>query len=92
VLREAIASRRKVRTVYEDAAGRGTERVVWPLGLWFWAARWTVGAWCELRGDFRNFPPDRVADAETLDAPFELDEAHDLDAFHTAMVAQGMPD
>jgi predicted DNA-binding transcriptional regulator YafY len=31
---------------------------------------WTLGAWCELRGDFRTFRPDRTAALEVLDERF----------------------
>src|SRR5436190_11772630 len=48
-LREAIGDRRKLRLVYMDGGAQSTERVVRPLGLFFWGARWTLGAWCELR-------------------------------------------
>jgi biotin operon repressor len=38
--------------------GRASDRVVRPLGLWFWGKVWTLVAWCELA---RRFPdvPDR---------------------------------
>lgn len=91
VLRESIATRRKVRLVYEDAGGGATERVVWPIGLWFWGARWTVGAWCELREDFRNFRPDRVVEAVALDSRFELEEGRDLAAFEAVMRGHDVP-
>jgi predicted DNA-binding transcriptional regulator YafY len=35
-----------------------TQRAVWPLSLAYWGASWMLGAWCELRGDFRNFRPE----------------------------------
>src|SRR5262249_44370782 len=54
-LREAIAERRKIRLAYLDAGARSSHRVVRPLGLFFWGARWTLGAWCELRIGFRSF-------------------------------------
>ncbi len=36
-------------------------REVEPLCLAFWGGVWTLGAWCRLRNDFRNFRPDRIA-------------------------------
>ncbi|MCE5234380.1 MAG: YafY family protein [Mizugakiibacter sp.] len=60
-LHEAIAQRRVLRLDYRDEAGQASEREVEPLCLAFWGGAWTLGAWCRLRRDFRNFRPDRIA-------------------------------
>lgn len=91
VLREAIGTQQKVRLVYADAHGAETERLVWPLALYFWGNRWTVGAWCELRQGFRNFRPDRVVHAAAVDDRFEHVEGQDLASFAAAMKAEGVP-
>lgn len=49
---------------YCDEAGNGSDRVIRPLGLWFWGKVWTVVAWCELRNDFRMFRLDRISAME----------------------------
>jgi predicted DNA-binding transcriptional regulator YafY len=54
-LHRAIDARRVVSFAYCDRIGAQSERRVWPLALAYWGARFTVGAWCELRGDFRHF-------------------------------------
>lgn len=59
-LRGAINEQRKVVLHYEDADGQVTQRPVQPLGIFYWGNRWTVAAWCELRGDFRTFRLDRI--------------------------------
>jgi predicted DNA-binding transcriptional regulator YafY len=46
---------------YHDESGRASTRDVEPLCLAFWGGAWTLGAWCRLRNDFRNFRPDRIA-------------------------------
>ena len=51
---------------YADDGGAQTLRTVWPLGLFYWGTRWSLGAWCELRQDFRNFRLDRVGSLELL--------------------------
>jgi len=91
-LREAIACRRVVSLAYEDGKGQTSQRDVWPLGLYFWGTRWTLGAWCVLREDFRNFRPDRIASMTVTDQRFETDENIGLDAFLAAMKARGGPD
>lgn len=70
-LREAIAAHRKLRLAYTRADGAASERIVHPVGLVFWGETWTLGAWCELRGDFRSFRLDRIAALAPLDAHFD---------------------
>jgi predicted DNA-binding transcriptional regulator YafY len=41
-----------------------------PLGLYFWGEAWTLGAWCELRRDFRNFRLDRIGAVSVAEARF----------------------
>jgi predicted DNA-binding transcriptional regulator YafY len=69
-LREAIAAQRKIAFKYVDRAEQPSERCVHPLGLFYWGATWSVGAWCELRRDFRNFRLDRMRDFHLLDEKF----------------------
>lgn len=69
-LRKAIDRRLMVRMVYVREDGGRSERVVWPLGLMFWGTKWTLGAWCELRGEFRTFRLDRIQSLELLPSQF----------------------
>jgi len=65
-----MRSGRKMAIAYRDAEERDTERVIWPIAMGYLnSARLLVG-WCELRGDFRHFRLDRVADARYLDERF----------------------
>lgn len=66
---------------YKDDNGAQTERIVRPLGLWFWGSVWTLVSWCELRGDFRMFRLDRIAGARLLGAYVPVEE-QSLDAFY----------
>ncbi len=66
-LRAAMAERRKVRVTYLSLDEERSERVLWPLGLFFWGQVWTLGGWCELRGALRNFRLDRIERLEPLD-------------------------
>jgi len=68
--REALVARRKLRIAYAAKDGKGTERTVRPLGIFFWGRTWTLAAWCELRQDFRNFRLDRVSAPAMLDDTF----------------------
>jgi predicted DNA-binding transcriptional regulator YafY len=69
-LRTAIAGLRKVRFGYVDAVEARSERTVQPLGLFYWGAKWSLGAYCELRQGFRDFRIDRMADVVVLEERF----------------------
>ncbi len=80
-LRGAIDGRRKIRFDYVRADGLATNRVVWPLGLFFWGGGWSLGGWCELRRDFRNFRLDRMSAPDVLAEIFTPDEGRTLADF-----------
>ena len=63
IVRRAVREERKLEIVYADGEGTGTRRVIWPLALALFDGSRMVPAWCEVRGDFRNFRTDRIADA-----------------------------
>jgi len=69
-VRDAINEHRCLRLAYSDVQGQTTERIVWPLTLVYWGYSWALGAWCELRQDFRNFRIDRIEDAHGLPKKF----------------------
>jgi predicted DNA-binding transcriptional regulator YafY len=59
-IREAIRRERPVSIAYADAAGRTTERSIWPIALTYFDRARIIVAWCELRQDFRHFRADRT--------------------------------
>ena len=63
-LRGAIRRQRIVLLDYRDLAGRESRRRVRPLGLTAFDEVWLLTAWCDARGDFRNFRVDRVTAME----------------------------
>ena len=69
-LRVATESRHALRLVYVDLKEQQSERVVRPLGCFYWGAVWTLASWCESREGFRNFRVDRIAQVEVLDQRF----------------------
>ena len=70
MLRHAIAEHCFADLDYKDAGGQSTQRRVRPLGLYFWGDAWTLGAWCELRQNFRNFRLDRIGTVNVADARY----------------------
>lgn len=69
-LHQAIEARRVVELDYRREDGEASVRAVRPLCLAYWGQVWTLGAWCEMRADFRNFRLDRIAGFRPLDRSF----------------------
>ncbi|MTH96072.1 YafY family protein [Roseibium sp. RKSG952] len=88
-LEAAADSRKRLSLTYSDADANPSERVVRPLGLWFWGKVWTLVAWCELRGDFRMFRLDRMADLHDLGDTFRQERGKTLKDFYRLMEEQG---
>ena len=72
--REAVHAKRKLQLDYRDLSGQLSQRVVRPLGCFFWGKVWTLAAWCESRQAFRSFRIDRIEQAVILEDRFR-DEA-----------------
>lgn len=84
-LRKAIDERRKVLVRYRDKHDAPSERTLCPLGLYFWGSVWTLGSWCELRRDYRNFRLDRIESVEPDDETFTLESPITLEDFIAAV-------
>ena len=78
-LRAAINARRVIAFDYAREDGALSVRSVRPLGLFFWGRVWTLGAWCELRDDFRNFRLDRMERLHSLERGFDEVPGQSLD-------------
>ena len=72
-LRRAIRERRKVRIIYSDAERRQTARTVWPIAMAYYVDVTLLGAWCELRSDFRHFRVERITSSTISDDRFATD-------------------
>ncbi|HEY8328515.1 MAG TPA: YafY family protein [Rhodanobacter sp.] len=80
-LHAAILGNRVLQLEYRDESGNASTREVEPLCLSFWGGKWTLGAWCRLRQDFRNFRPDRIAACVPSDEVFVETEQRNLAAY-----------
>ena len=87
-LRAAIDERKKVWMAYTDAEGDQTERVIRPLGLFFWGSWWSIEAWCELRTDFRSFRLDRMRKLKVLEEEYTPEPGKTLDDFFALMARE----
>lgn len=72
-LRAAIRDSRKFHIAYADNEGRRTNRTIWPIAMAYYVDVTLVGAWCELRADYRNFRVERIQSSRVLDEHFDQD-------------------
>ena len=77
-VRRAIEGRHVLQIGYRDLKGRLSQRRIRPLGCFYWGLTWTLAAWCELRGDFRNFRIDRLEAVELLPQRFRDEPGRSL--------------
>jgi predicted DNA-binding transcriptional regulator YafY len=87
-LRMAINEQRVAALVYEDVDAKQSQRRIHPLGIFYWGNRWTVGAWCELRNDFRSFRLDRINQLQLSDDRFADVAGRRLDDYLRAACAE----
>lgn len=59
-LYRAIQQQQAIRIVYLSLSEQLSQRIVFPLGLFYWGEKWTVGTWCILRNSYRDFRIDRI--------------------------------
>jgi predicted DNA-binding transcriptional regulator YafY len=69
-VRLAIRETRKMRISYADAAGKHSHRTVWPIAMAYYVDVTLLGAWCELRGDYRHFRVERIVTSTILTETF----------------------
>ncbi len=79
--RRALNDRRKLSAGYIDGQEQVSNRVLWPLGLFYWGRVWTLAAWCELRQDYRSFRLDRFQSIRALTESIPSDAKIDLKAY-----------
>ena len=73
----AIQNRRALDITYAREDGTPSTRRIQPGVMLFWGKVWTIGAWCELRQDYRGFRVDRMQ--IIADGPqFSLSRAREL--------------
>ncbi|AXI53239.1 transcriptional regulator [Sulfitobacter sp. JL08] len=69
-IRDAIRQEAKIELFYCDVNGGLTERTILPVALIYYSEAVVVAAWCEMRGDFRHFRPDRMVACTILSDRF----------------------
>ena len=65
-IHDAIDAGQWIDIHYRAASDEITQRVVYPLGVFYWGGKWTVTSWCQLRNDYRDFRVDRIQSIKTI--------------------------
>lgn len=89
-VRQALRESKRLSFDYADEKGSTSHRTIRPLAVAFWGKTWTVGAWCELRKDFRSFRLDRMREP-ALGKAFTPEKGKTLDDFINAVVGASRP-
>lgn len=90
-LRTAIREQRKTSVGYTRADGASSERILHPLGLFFWGTSWSLAAWCEMRVGFRTFRLDRIRELTLLDDRFTIEAGRTLADYERLMEEEDEP-
>lgn len=59
-MHSAIKLQSAVQIDYLSLAGESSTRTIFPLGLFYWGGKWTVGSWCCTKVAYRDFRLDRI--------------------------------
>ena len=59
-LHKAINSHEWIEISYNSLSNTSTSRTIFPLGLFYWGGKWTLGSWCSLKEEYRDFRVDRI--------------------------------
>lgn len=60
-VRKAIREEQKLAITYKNADGVETRRTILPIAIAYHSDTIVLAGWCELRGQFRHFRPDRIS-------------------------------
>jgi predicted DNA-binding transcriptional regulator YafY len=83
LVRIASDENAKLAIQYRSIKGEESTRTIWPLILYFWGNKWTVGAWCEMREAFRSFRVDLMTEVVNSGTYFEETEGKSLREYFT---------
>lgn len=72
-VRQAIRDERKLHIAYQDERGTRSERTIWPIAVAYYVQATLIGAWCELRRNYRHFRADRIVALDVLEERYPSD-------------------
>jgi predicted DNA-binding transcriptional regulator YafY len=87
-LNRAIQQASAVRFSYVSLNEATSDRTVFPLGLFYWGGKWTVGTWCVSRQAYRDFRIDRMHNLQIMTDGQKLGAEWNLRAYMQFQSAQ----
>lgn len=88
-IQKALSERKVLRLVYYSVYNEATtERTVEPIGLYYYGQTWHLIAWCQLRGDYRDFRVSRIKNLQTTDISFAHKQHRSLQEYINTMMSQ----
>jgi predicted DNA-binding transcriptional regulator YafY len=69
-LQNAVADKKAVFIKYHAGTEEITERIVEPVGLWYYTNNWHLIGWCRLRNGYRDFRVSRIQQLQVKDELF----------------------
>jgi predicted DNA-binding transcriptional regulator YafY len=89
-LRRAIRETRKLRIGYHDLDDRRSHRTVWPIAMLYYVDVTLLGAWCELRQDYRHFRVERILASTVLEETFPAGGGKLLEGWHAVQQSRAV--
>lgn len=77
-LHKAINSQQWVHISYNSLANKASNRLIFPLGLFYWGGKWTLACWCSLKEQYRDFSVDRIGSIASAVAPTVIPDTVNL--------------
>lgn len=87
-LRAAAQAHQKLRLHYADIDGQRSERVVRPLGCFYWHVAWTLAVWCETRVRLCSLRIEGIEQLTPLDERFADEPGKSVDDLLRLMEAE----
>lgn len=81
VVHTTIEKRHWLKIVYNSLSDVVTDRTVFPLGLFYWSGRWTLGGWYQMCGDHRDFRIDRITTIDFCECTGVFPEGVSISAY-----------
>ncbi|MFP6847719.1 MAG: YafY family protein [Pseudomonas sp.] len=77
----AIRQKSPLLLSYLSLDNSPSQRLIYPIGLFYWGGKWTVGSWCTVRKAYRDFRLDRISALTEPNEPGAAPVEVNLDAY-----------
>ena len=70
-IQKAIVTKHALRIDYRNNLGEVSERIIEPIGLFYYSFAWHLIAWCTLRNGYRDFRTERIMSLKDTGTSFD---------------------